>query len=133
MRYGKSRRRAEQRQAALDRVVTALTAALPDLDRAQAGQSVAEAHAAQGIPLLPRYGPRRPARRHIQLVRPYAHWHLLQRARQRAPGAAARILIAENLALADRPWPGRRVESRRLSGPAGRGSPPRSRRVPLRP
>ncbi|MFD0403880.1 hypothetical protein [Kitasatospora sp. NPDC127116] len=44
-----------------------------------------------------------------------------------------RRLIAENLAFADRPWPSRRVESRGLSGPAGPGSRPRSRRVPLRP
>ncbi|WP_439145547.1 DUF4240 domain-containing protein [Streptomyces virginiae] len=41
--------------------------------------------------------------------------------------------IAENLGLADPPWPSRRAGNRRLSGPAGPRSPRRSRRVPPRP
>lgn len=51
MSKARDRRRAEQRQAALDRVITVLTASLPDLDRAEAVQAVSEAQAARGIPL----------------------------------------------------------------------------------
>ncbi|MEU2900559.1 hypothetical protein ACWC4E_25605 [Streptomyces sp. NPDC001273] len=51
MTKARDRQRAEQRQAALDRVITALTASLPGLGRAGAVQAVSEAQAAQGIPL----------------------------------------------------------------------------------
>ncbi|MGJ5829924.1 hypothetical protein [Streptomyces ossamyceticus] len=51
MTKARDRQRAEQRQAALDRVITALTASLPGLGRAEAGQAVSEAQGAQGIRL----------------------------------------------------------------------------------